>query len=145
MAEKDAQAKIKDDVGEWLPFYPKGVPPKEALDAEGEFFRLAKSKPPEPKCFQSMFEEKPKRLKKFSGSSLKCCYGVSLYSKEESVVNAFDKFPEGAGDFYIAKGSLRAEHGKLMKTFSDPAHYTLWLKLENNIHKDFISGQRLSK
>ncbi|HDL7630543.1 hypothetical protein [Yersinia enterocolitica] len=130
---------------EWLSFYPRGVPPTESKDADGEFYRIVKDKPPTTQCFKSMFETKPKRLQKFKGLDLKCAYGVSVYSEEGALINAFEKFPEGAGDFFIARGCICPDDGKIMKTFSDPAHYTLWLRKGHEIHNKFSCIGGLSK
>ncbi|KKI42924.1 hypothetical protein [Hafnia alvei] len=143
MSEIQSETESKEMV--FLSFYPKGVPPKESKNAEGEFFRIVKEKPPAGGCFKSMFEEKPKRLKKFHGFDLKCCYGISVYSNEAAVVNAFDKFPEGAGQFYVAQGTVCPEDGRMMKTFSDPAHHTLWLREGHDIHKKFSCTRGLNK
>lgn len=139
------QAKKESEVSEWLAIYPKGTPPREAKDAEGEFFRIVKSNPPTTECFQSMFETNPKRTKKFKNLELKCTYGLSIYSEEQAVVNAFEKFPEGASDCFVAKGTVSPADGKMMKTFLDPAHYTLWLRKNHNIHTKFSCIRGLSK
>lgn len=134
-----------EETSQFPEFYPSKVPPKEAKDAEGEFFRIVKNDPPQKGCFASMYEDKPKRLKKFSGLSLKCCYGVSVYTDESAVVNAFDKFPEGTGQRYVAKGTVCAEDGKMMKTFTDPFHHTLWLRQGTQIHEKFSCTRGLNK
>ncbi|MBH3136416.1 hypothetical protein I5M99_06185 [Serratia marcescens] len=139
------QEEVNQANNEYPNYFPENVPPKEAKDAEGEFFRIVKSNPPQQGCFLSMYKEKPNRLKKFSGLKLKCCYGVSVYTEESAVVNAFDKFPEGTGQRYVAKGTVCAENGKMMKTFSDPFHHTLWLKLNSQIHEVFSCTRGLNK
>ncbi|HHQ4313680.1 TPA: hypothetical protein ACSP7Z_004362 [Serratia fonticola] len=141
----NTQAVVNIEEGEYPDFYPSNVPPKEAKDAEGVFFRIVKKNPPQNECFASMFEEKPKRLKKFSGLKLKCCYGVSVYTEENAVVNAFDKFPEGTGQRYVAKGTVSAEDGKMMKTCADPFHHTLWLKINAQLHEKFSCTRGLNK
>lgn len=141
----NAQAKSDTEVEEWLSFYPKGTPPKEAKDAEGDFFRIVKSNPPSKDCFRSMFETNPKRTKKFKDLELKCTYGLSVYSEQEAVVNAFDKFPEGTSDCYVAIGTVSPGDGKMMKTFVDPAHFTLWLRSNHKIHTKFSCVRGLSK
>lgn len=54
----------------WPDFFPVGVPPKSAVPAEGEFFRLVRSNPPTPACFLSTHEEYPQRHKKYRGEAL---------------------------------------------------------------------------
>lgn len=130
---------------EYPNYFPPNVPPKEAMDAEGEFFRIVKNNPPQEGCFSNMYIDNRKRLKKFSGLKLMCCYGVSVYSEESAVVNAFDKFPEATDQRYVAKGTVCAENGKMMKTFSDPFHHTLWVKLNSKIHEVFSCTRGLNK
>ncbi|MDR0219364.1 MAG: hypothetical protein LBI71_10915 [Enterobacteriaceae bacterium] len=127
-------------------YYPHGVPPREAQDAEGTFFRIAKSSPPTIYCFKSMYESNPKRLKKFNGLNLKCCYGISVFTDEISLVNAFEKFPQGTEDSYIAKGVVDRTDGKMLKTGNpDSTHYTLWLGEDTKIHKKFSCIRGLVK
>jgi hypothetical protein len=122
----------------WPEFYPKGVPPKSAEDADGEFYRLVKVSPPTPQCFLSTHEEYPNRHKKCKGEALQCVYGTSFFSDERGASDARAKFPAALGDRKVAKGELMPFMGKMKKTFSDPAHYTIWLKVNSLIHERFV-------
>ncbi|WP_368893230.1 hypothetical protein [Kluyvera ascorbata] len=127
-------------------YFPSGVPPKEAIDASGEFYRLTKAKPPGKDCFLNMRDENPKRMGRFKGLSLKCCYGVSVYTEEQSLVNAFDKFPEGIGERFIAKGTLESADGVMLKTGApDSTHFTIWIGKDAEIHKKFSCIRGLVK
>ena len=127
-------------------YFPSGVPPKEAIDASGEFYRLTKAKPPGKDCFLNMRDENPKRMGRFKGLSLKCCYGVSVYTEEQSLVNAFDKFPEGIGERFIAKGTLEGADGVMLKTGApDSTHFTIWIGKDAEIHKKFSCIRGLVK
>ncbi|AUU26440.1 MULTISPECIES: hypothetical protein [Citrobacter freundii complex] len=127
-------------------YFPSGVPPKEAIDASGEFYRLTKAKPPGKDCFLNMRDENPKRMGRFKGLSLKCCYGVSVYTEEQSLVNAFDKFPEGVGERFIAKGTLESADGVMLKTGApDSTHFTIWIGKDAEIHKKFSCIRGLVK
>lgn len=127
-------------------YFPSGVPPKEAIDASGEFYRLTKAKPPGKNCFLNMRDENPKRMGRFKGLSLKCCYGVSVYTEEQSLVNAFDKFPEGIGERFIAKGTLESADGVMLKTGApDSTHFTIWIGKDAEIHKKFSCIRGLVK
>lgn len=127
-------------------YFPSGVPPKEAKEASGEFYRLTKAKPPGKDCFLNMHDENPKRMSRFKGLPRKCCYGVSMYTEEQSLINAFDKFPEGVGERFIAKGTLDATDGAMLKTGApDSTHFTIWLGVETEIHKKFSCIRGLVK
>ncbi|RVR70515.1 hypothetical protein [Citrobacter freundii] len=116
-------------------YFPSGVPPKEA-----------KAKPPGKDCFLNMRDENPKRMGRFKGLSLKCCYGVSVYTEEQSLVNAFDKFPEGVGERFIAKGTLESADGVMLKTGApDSTHFTIWIGKDAEIHKKFSCIRGLVK
>lgn len=141
----NVQTSLDTDNIEWLSFYPRGVPPKESKAADGLFYRIAMNNPPQKGCFLSMYESNPKRMKKYKGFQIKCCYGVSVYTEESALLNAFDKFPEGSGVFYISKGYVSAEDGNMMKTCSDPAHHTIWLRKENKIYEKFSCDRGISK
>lgn len=127
-------------------YYPKNVPPDNAIDANGVFFRLVKNDPASLHCFDDMYTENPKRLKRFTGIKLKCCYGTSLYSDEKSVLNAFEKFPEGVGTRHVAKGELNPSDGKMLKTGApDTTHYTLWFVKDHQVHKKFSCIKEVTK
>jgi hypothetical protein len=127
-------------------YFPSGVPPKEAKEASGEFYRLTRAKPPGKDCFLNMHDENPKRMSRFKGLPLKCCYGVSMYTEEQSLINAFDKFPEGVGERFIAKGTLDTADGAMMKTGApDSTHYTIWLSTDAEIHQKFSCIRGLVK
>ncbi|RLZ47377.1 hypothetical protein EA142_16255 [Citrobacter freundii] len=93
-----------------------------------------------------MRDENPKRMGRFKGLSLKCCYGVSVYTEEQSLVNAFDKFPEGVGERFIAKGTLESADGVMLKTGApDSTHFTIWIGKDAEIHKKFSCIRGLVK
>ncbi|ATQ03659.1 hypothetical protein WAF85_003741 [Salmonella enterica] len=121
----------------WPDFYPKGVPPKTAVDAEGEFYRLVRANPPTPNCFLSTHEEYPNRHKKCRGEALQCVYGTSFFSEERGATDAKAKFPAALGDRTVAKGNVMPFMGVMKKTFADPAHYTIWLTVNCSIHEHF--------
>ncbi|QGJ40959.1 hypothetical protein E4179_11895 [Citrobacter freundii] len=144
---KTTQQTVKQSTLVTFPdYFPSGVPPKEAIDASGEFYRLTKAKPPGKDCFLNMRDENPKRMGRFKGLSLKCCYGVSVYTEEQSLVNAFDKFPEGVGERFIAKGTLESADGVMLKTGApDSTHFTIWIGKDAEIHKKFSCIRGLVK
>ncbi|EMN0343780.1 hypothetical protein ACOJ84_003864 [Morganella morganii] len=127
-------------------YYPKNVPPSNATEANGVFFRLVKQNPASLHCFDDMYTENPNRLKRFKGISLTYCYGTSLYSDEKSVTNAFDKFPEGVGTRFVAKGELSPGDGKMLKTGApDTTHYTIWFVKDHQVHKKFSCIREVTK
>lgn len=121
----------------WPDFYPKGVPPKTAVDAEGEFYRLVRANPPTSNCFLSTHEEYPNRHKKCKGEALQCVFGASFFSDARGASDTKAKFPAALGDRIVAKGDVLPFMGVMKKTFSDPAHYTIWLKVNSSIHEHF--------
>lgn len=146
MANNTQRAIVESSEITFPNYYPRGVPPRECKDAEGEFFRIVKSKPPSSGCFKNMYETNRKRMQKFQGMPLKCCYGVSVYTEETSLINAFNKFPEGSGLHYIAKGMVEHDDGKMLKTGApDSTHYTLWLREGNETHTKFACIRELIK
>ncbi|HBU2975243.1 TPA: hypothetical protein MCV15_000752 [Klebsiella pneumoniae] len=97
----EAAAEVFQDA--WPEFFPKGVPPKTAEDAEGEFFRLVRVSPPTAQCFLSTHEEYPNRHKKCKGEALICVFGTSFFSEMRGANDAKAKFPEALGNRLVAK------------------------------------------
>ncbi|MBS9797467.1 hypothetical protein [Klebsiella pneumoniae] len=131
----EAAAEVFQDA--WPEFFPKGVPPKTAEDAEGEFFRLVRVSPPTAHCFLSTHEEYPNRHKKCKGEALICVFGTSFFSEMRGANDAKAKFPEALGNRLVAKGQITPLMGVMKKTFADPAHYTIWLRTNSHIHEHF--------
>ncbi|HGY4507661.1 TPA: hypothetical protein ACNVCB_001600 [Klebsiella pneumoniae] len=131
----EAAAEVFQDA--WPEFFPKGVPPKTAEDAEGEFFRLVRVSPPTAQCFLSTHEEYPNRHKKCKGEALICVFGTSFFSEMRGANDAKAKFPEALGNRLVAKGQVTPLMGVMKKTFADPAHYTIWLRTNSQIHEHF--------
>ncbi|ELY3855409.1 hypothetical protein ABN357_05765 [Providencia rettgeri] len=134
---------LSDELGEWPDFYPAFVPPKSAFDAEGELFRLVICDPPAQACFASTYEEDKRRLNACNSREKKeCVYGTSFFNSYEGAKNNQDKFPQALGNKKIAKGELIAKMGKMKQTFVNPAHFTVWLRVNSNIHEHFecVSG-----
>lgn len=146
MAQTSQQTAKKKTVHSFPTDFPPGTPPKEACDASGVFFRLTKANPPGEQCFLNMKQENPKRMKRYQGLALKCCYGVSVYTDETSIVNAFGKFPDGVGERFIATGQFAANDGLMMKTGApDSTHYTIWLYNEAKVYTKFNCIRRMYK
>ena len=61
-------------------------------------------------------------------------------------MNAFDKFPEGIGERFIAKGTLESADGVMLKTGApDSTHFTIWIGKDAEIHKKFSCIRGLVK
>lgn len=112
----EAAAEVFQDA--WPEFFPKGVPPKTAEDAEGEFFRLVRVSPPTAQCFLSTHEEYPNRHKKCKGEALICVFGTSFFSEMRGANDAKAKFPEALGNRLVAKGQVTPLMGVMKKTFA---------------------------
>ncbi len=122
----------------WPAFYPKNVPPKDAVDTFGFFFRLVKNSPPQTSCFLSTHEEQPSRhaSRRLSEEDRINVYGASFYDNRNEASCLIAKFPEALGDRIVAEGAFSSFMGKMKKT-RGPSHYTVWLKVGCNIHQHF--------
>ncbi|EKN3731993.1 hypothetical protein [Yersinia rochesterensis] len=139
MAETDnAESKAK-----WPSFYPDDltIPPEDAVDAEGSFYRLVCRLPPEKECFLTTHEEQPLRhLNCRDDDERKNVYGTSFYSDKKLIERTRETFEEALGDKKIAYGSLSPFMGKMKKT-GRKAHYTAWLMLGCEVHTCFEGAE----
>ena len=122
----------------WPDYYPPGVPPLDAVDTHGVFFRLVKVLPPQRDCFASTHEEYPNRHRnpRLSDDDKKNVYGASFFDTHMAAADAKEKFPNTLGDRLVAQGELKGFMGKMKKT-RGPSHYTMWLKVDCGIHNHF--------
>lgn len=124
----------------WPGFYPvnANVPPKDAVDTKGYFFRLVKKKPPEAACFLTTHEEQPTRhlSQRLSTEDKVNIYGASFYDDRNGAADLREKFPKALGDRLIAGGEFYSYMGKMKKT-RGPSHFTVWLKVGCDIHQHF--------
>jgi hypothetical protein len=122
----------------WPDYYPPGVPPLDAVDTQGVFFRLVKVLPPQRDCFASTHEEYPNRHRnpRLSDDDKKNVYGASFFDTHMAAADAKEKFPNTLGDRLVAQGELKGFMGKMKKT-RGPSHYTMWLKVDCGIHNHF--------
>ncbi|MEI6895932.1 MAG: hypothetical protein V5786_00320 [Psychromonas sp.] len=126
---------------EWPLFFPRNidVPPSDAVNAEGIFFRLTIESPPGTVCFQSTHEEQPTRYKKFlkDPQKLPNVYATSFFDTYEAAKHIKSVFPYIFGDKYIAKGKVIPMIGKMKKT-NGPHHYSIWIRNNTLIHASFV-------
>ena len=122
----------------WPNFYPAGVPPLDATDTTGTFYRLVKVLPPQPDCFLSTHEEQPNRHKNphLSQEDKINVYGASFYDTHSAAASVKEKFANVLGNRLVAKGELQTYMGKMKKT-RGPSHFTMWLKVGCGIHNHF--------
>lgn len=109
----------------WPDDFIAGVPPEEAIPAQGKVYRLVKAIPPKEDDFLQHNVEKPnyfypdERTKKQG-------YGVSLWNTLHKVKRAGKNYPAPGqlGNWLIASGELVADLGVIYK--SRNGHISLW-------------------
>lgn len=102
--------------------WPAECPPSNAENANGDFYRIVKSCPPEDVDFLSLVE-----LGRRFGKSKACqAHGLSGFTKLEDARHYITLFPKLGSK--IAKGNLAEENGKLLVTpnSNSPRHHTWW-------------------
>jgi hypothetical protein len=100
--------------------WPGDCPPQEALDAEGDVFRIVNNDPPIADDLASHFETG--KLPK-APACLRC--GLSVFREVRDAVHQQLLIPK-LGQ-WIAKATLKAEHGKTKLTNGkQPTHTTWW-------------------
>jgi hypothetical protein len=100
--------------------WPTDCPPQDAVDAQGEVFRIVNTDPPIAQDLASHFETG--RLLK-APACLRC--GLSVFREVRDAVHQRMLLPKLGR--WIAKGTLESEHGKTKLTASKlPTHTTWW-------------------
>ncbi|MBF0311439.1 MAG: hypothetical protein HQL56_18140 [Magnetococcales bacterium] len=120
-----------------LPMYPSDwpadCPPKNAVDARGEYYRRVKNKPPSANDFRS-----PKEEGTFLNAKVPECSRValSLDSSRETLQNLIDLRYHG---YHIAMATLLPEHGRILATPSkgSKTHTSWWKTQETSAEKLF--------
>lgn len=107
----------------WPKFYPPNCPPADAKPANGVFFRLVKSNPPEPKDFIPHF-------KQFPNKAFECpckASGISVNPDDGNAINLLKRIP-GYKKKLVAVGELSPDCGVVLCTpiESNPSHHTWW-------------------
>lgn len=110
--------------------FPLGVPPNDAEDAHGEAYRLVRNDPPISDDFLGYYVEK-----KINGSQRPGDYGTSMY-RTQCDIKVMRKMYKPQREKKIAKGELKAVHGKISKVNSKN-HFELWLREKTGIEKNF--------
>ena len=105
---------------------PEGCPPADAVDANGDFFRLAHANPPSSEDYKTYAE-----LGIFPDRDrcLRC--GLSVFSNAKGAVSLYQymmKRHPGAVDLgkYVARLGLHPTDGKVKQT-NRPPHHTWWM------------------
>lgn len=139
MAEKDTL----DLEAAWPSFYPDDliIPPEDAIDTQGEFYRLVCILPPGSGCFLTTHEEQPSRhMSCHDDEERRNVYGTSFFSDKKVIVRTRETFEEALGNKKIAHGSLAPFMGKMKKT-GRKAHYTAWLRVGCEVHTYFKGAE----
>lgn len=128
------------------PIYPKefkklAIPPKDAHDTDGEFYRLVCCTPPAADCFYPTYIEQPGRESKCDNDEarLMVC-GTSFFSDIKQIKRKRSIFKKALGKKKIAHGMLKPYMGKMKKT-GESGHYTAWLKNESGVFKFFKEAE----
>ncbi|KEY58486.1 hypothetical protein [Serratia sp. DD3] len=117
------------------------IPPNDAIDAQGDFFRLVCCVPPAQDCFLSTHEEQPERyLTCQDDESRANVCGTSFFSDRKAVERKRQVFKNVLGARKVAYGTLHPHMGRLKKT-GGKAHYTAWLKVGCEVHKFFREAE----
>lgn len=114
---------------EWPTFYPKHItlPPAESNPATGNFYRLVKTCPATRACFETTYEETPKRvLKQNTILAQQIFYGISFFADIKDIQKKMRTFPK-LKNKKIAYGCLKPEYGNMLRTCG-LSHHTIWLK-----------------
>ncbi len=117
----------------WPSHFPKGVPPAEAVAAEGTTFRLVDSVPPTPTDFKSQYELLPNRD---FGTSIAIAHGVSFHGDLDDSKRTRKRFKPLRGK-KIATGALAPAMGKMKNTPAEWAksHLTVWFHARATPHR----------
>ena len=100
--------------------WPNDCPPQDAVDAEGDVFRIVNNDPPTAEDLASHLETG--RLPK-APPCLRC--GLSVFREVRDAVHQKMLIPKLGR--WIAKGTLNTEHGKTkLTTGKQPTHTTWW-------------------
>lgn len=129
----------EDSKNLWPEYYPSDlvVPPNDAIEASGTFFRLVKCVPPSATCFTSTHEDQPKKyLRCKSQEEREAVYGTTFWSNKDSLARIKESLAEAFKDRIMASGKLSPAMGKMKKTLEEH-HYTVWLIKESNVHTAF--------
>lgn len=110
----------------WPKNWPENCPPNDAIDAAGDVFRLVRNDPPNPDDLESHFEA---GTLKSAPHCLRC--GLSVFREIRDAVHQRVLIPKLGR--LIARGTLKAEHGKTKLTSGkQPTHTTWWAFSEVN-------------
>ncbi|MFB9154456.1 hypothetical protein ACFFUS_14085 [Vibrio gallaecicus] len=115
-------------------FYPEDMPPENAIDANGEAYRLVDNNPPQKVDFRSTIEENPKRAAK-KPSDREMLYGASLFTRQEEALKKKKLF-KPLRNKTLSAGHLSSDDGMMKKT-GGPCHITVWFKKEALPHERF--------
>lgn len=100
--------------------WPDGCPPDDAVDAEGDVFRIVNNDPPLADDLASHLEtgKLPKAV-----PCLRC--GLSVFREVRDAMHQRLLIPKLGR--WVAKGTLKAEHGRTkLTTGKQPTHTTWW-------------------
>lgn len=100
-------------------YFPEKCPHADAVEAEGEVYRIVKAAPPAESDFFTSYE-----LSIFPKRDLCMRCGLSVFRQINDAYLMMDKYPNLGTR--IARGELSNQHGMLKQT-GRPSHHTWWI------------------
>lgn len=128
---------MKNNPNAFPHFYPDGVPPDDAVDANGIAYRIVREIPPKSMDFRSTYEDHLEQGKRADyGDSLWMACGTSLFKELEDSQKARMRY-KPFRQRKIAFGPLASTLGKMKDTpaIDKPSHVTAWFYLDAKPHE----------
>lgn len=121
----------------WIEVLPDECPPKEAFKPEDfKVYRLAKEASVDERDFQSQRALKPNKV--FKGLSECLARSLSVYNNVAKCLN-MTKLPVYKKRWKaVLEITLEKEDGLILKTFTDPNHYSWWRTTNFSLDKAII-------
>ena len=114
----------------WPAHYPKGCPPADAMDADGQFYRFVSNDPPQGDDFLSLRQLNPRRTYPDVATECQSC-GLSLLQDASDAKRMKSRIPAFRNKL-VAIGALRPDCGRVLPTpsRSSTSHHTWWVPEE---------------
>lgn len=126
-------------------YFPENTPPKDAIAANGDFYRITNKEKPTNKCFLSGYDKSPGSVETMTALKKICSYGISLQDTIEGARETVGRFKNATSNKFIAKGTLNEKIGVEMQTFEKIYHHTLWCYVGVEVHILFKNVEMVQK
>lgn len=128
---------LKDPDYDWPDNFPDGVPPADALPADGVLYRLVRELPPTPEDFRQTRHDYPER--EFPPDREVDSYGTSFHRTAKASRRTRMRY-KGLRDRVVAEGKMSPADGK-QKDTGGPDHVTVWLCQSAAAHLRFTTDR----